>query len=109
VAGFMATFYLLPSPGFLGQSLAQHLQGLFPGLNWDESALAHVAEQVTQAAARHANVYLVHQHEMPQTEDVLQVLVDGYGAEPGDEIIEIHAGARLGEWRIERHVVRQAA
>src|SRR5436309_2144530 len=105
----MATFYLLPSFRFLGQSFKGHLQILFPGLNWDESALRRLAEQVSEAASRHPNVYLVHHHELTENEDMVQALVDGFGAEPGDEVVEMYAGARLGEWRIQRRIVKEAA
>ncbi|HEY1860976.1 MAG TPA: hypothetical protein VGG61_11505 [Gemmataceae bacterium] len=105
----MATFYLLPAPRFLGRAFARHLQVLFPGLHWEESALDHVVEHVTETAGRHANVFLIHQHELPENVDVLQSLVDAFGAEPGDTVIEMHAGAKLGEWRIRQRVVNQAA
>src|ERR1700730_17976538 len=58
VARFMATFYLLPSPRFLGQAFERQLHQLFPGLHWEESTLAQVVDQVSAAAALHPNVYL---------------------------------------------------
>jgi hypothetical protein len=108
-APHMATFYILPSPGSLGRAFEWQLHVLFPGLHWDETALAHVVRQVTEAAARHPDVFLVHQHELPESVDVLRALAETFGAEPGDIVIETHAGARLGEWRIRRRVVNRAA
>jgi hypothetical protein len=105
----MATFYVLPSPGFLGRAFERQLQVLFLGLHWNQSALDHVVRQVTEAAARHPDVFLVHQHELPENVDVLRALADTFGAEPGDIVIETHAGARLGEWHIRRRLVPQAA
>src|SRR5438874_11950675 len=91
----MATFYVLPSPAFLGKSFEPHLRLLFPGLNWDETALVHLAKQVSTALAQHPNVYLLHQHELTEGADVVQATVDGFGAESGDEVIEMHAGSCL--------------
>jgi hypothetical protein len=105
----MATFYLLPSPRFLGQAFERYLRLLFPGLHWEESTLAQVVDQVSAAAALHPNVYLIQRHELPENEDAIQAVIDAFGAEPGDVIIELHAGARLGEWRIRRRLVSRAA
>jgi hypothetical protein len=105
----MATFYLLPSPRFLGQAFERHLHLLFPGLCWEESTLALVVDQVSAAVALHPNAYLIQRHELPEDEDPIQALIDAFGAEPGDEVVELHAGARLGEWRIRRRLVPQAA
>jgi hypothetical protein len=105
----MATFYLLPAPGFLCEVFERQLQALFPGLRWDAGALAQVVAEVSQAAASHSDVYLIQQHDLPVNANVLQTLADAFGAEPGDTVIEMHAGPRLGEWRIRRRVVNQAA
>ena len=101
----MSVFYILPSPGFLGKAFERHLHLLFPGLTWDEIFLKLLVGHVLEVTARHAGVYLIQQHELPEQEDVEQALVDGFGAEPGDELIEMHAGARMGEWRIKRRLV----
>jgi hypothetical protein len=101
----MATFYLLPSPGYLGKALKPYLQVLFPGLHWDESILLQLTERVRDAASQHADAYVVYQHELPEDADVVQAIVDAYGAEPGDEVIEIHACYRIGGWRIRRRRV----
>ena len=105
----MATFYVLPSTGFLSRAFERQLQALFPGLDWEEPALDQVVREVTKAAARHSGVFLVHQHELPESVEVLRALAENFGAEPGDTVIETHAGAKLGEWRIRRRLVPQAA
>ena len=62
----MSTFYLLPPRPCLGECFASFLQGLFPGLTWDHSVLA---ETLTAAASRHADVYLVFPEELPEGEE----------------------------------------
>jgi hypothetical protein len=49
-------------------------------------------------AVRDPDVYIVHREELPAGETVAQALADGFGAEPGDEVIEIRPGHKLGEW-----------
>jgi hypothetical protein len=105
----MATFYVLPAPGFLAQVYERHLHVLFPGLRWNGETVAHIVTHVSQAAASHPDIYLVRQHELAENTDVVQALVDAFGAEIGDEVIEMHAGPRLGEWRVRRRVVKRAA
>jgi hypothetical protein len=105
----MATFYVLPAPEFLEQVYERHLRVLFPGLRWSANVLGQVVAQVSRAAASHAGVYLIQQNELPEDADLERTLIDGFGAEPGDEIIEMHAGPRLGEWRVRRNVLAHAA
>jgi hypothetical protein len=104
----MATYYLLPAPEFLEQIYERHLRVLFPGLRWSADVLGQVVAQVSKAAASHSDVYLIQQNELPEGADLVRSLVDGFGAEHGDEIIEMHAGPTLGEWRVRRRVVAHA-
>jgi hypothetical protein len=105
----VATFYLLPSPLFLGRALERQLEELFPGVHWDEESMKELAEHVAAAVARHPATYVIHRHELPDGEDMVQAVVDGFGAEAGDEVIEVRAGKRLGAWHIRRQQVNRAA
>jgi hypothetical protein len=104
----VATFYVLPSPLFLGKAFERPLQELFPSVLWNDKSLQALAEQVNAAVARHSDVYVIHRHELPEGEELLPAVVYGYGAEPGDEVIEICGGKRLGDWHIRRHEVNRA-
>jgi hypothetical protein len=101
----MSTFYLLPPRPLLGQRFADYLQGLLPGLKWDQQIWPELAEVLAGAVARQADVFLVHREDLPAGADPARALVEGFGAEVGDEVIELHAGGRPGElsnrrWRI---------
>ncbi len=98
----MSTFYLLPPRPYLGQCFARYLQGLFPGLSWESSVWDNLADGLTNAATCHADVYVVHREELPPGEDPARALADGFGAEPGDEVIEVRAAERPGEWAARR-------
>jgi hypothetical protein len=93
----MATFYLLPPRQLLGQRLADYLHTLCPGLHWPNTIWTDLADVLRSAAARHPDVYVVHREELPPGEDPARALVDGFGAERGDEVIEVRPGLRPGE------------
>lgn len=93
----VATFYLLPSRPALGAGFADYLEGLFPGLSLESSAWAELADTLGAVAARRPDTYVVYREELPEGTDPVQALADGFGAEPGDEIIEVRPGATQGQ------------
>jgi hypothetical protein len=101
----MSTFYLLPPRPVLGDRLATFLQAILPGLDWDGSMRSNLAEALGTAATAHRDVYVVYREDIPAGETPARALTDGFGAEAGDEVIEIRPGARAGEfasrhWRV---------
>jgi hypothetical protein len=102
----MSIFYLMPPRPFLGDRVADFLQTLFPGLTWDSSLRTSLAELLGDAAGERDGVYVVYRDDLPRGEGSAQALVDGFGAEPGDEVVEVRPGSRPGEvvtrrWRVE--------
>lgn len=87
----MAVFFVLPPRAVLGECFARYLGQLFPGLQWEPSAWPELADVLTGITQSRPAVYLVHREELPAGEAVEQALLDGFGVEPGDEIIEVHA------------------
>jgi hypothetical protein len=103
----MSTFYLLPPRPLLGEYFAGFLRAVFPGLSWDGVTYANLGEALGHAALCHPDVFVVYREELPEGETTAHALRDGYGAEPGDEIIEVRPGPRPGEvtarrWRVDR-------
>ncbi len=98
----MSTFYLLPPRPYLGEHFASYLQGIFPGLYWDRTIWSNLAEGLAAAATCHAGVYVVYREELPDGEDPACALADGFGAEPGDEVIELRPAGRPGELAVRR-------
>jgi hypothetical protein len=96
----MATFYILPPRPFLGRCYAAYLQTLFPDLTWDDAALSELADCLSSIAADRQDVYVVFREELPEDDDVAQGLADGFGAEPGDEVIEVRVGRNVHRWRL---------
>ncbi len=101
----MSTFYLLPPRPLVGERFAAYLGGLFPGLSWDAARWGDLADTLTAAAVGQADVYVIHREELADGANPLIALRDDFGAETGDEVIEVRAGAKPGEvtarrWRV---------
>ena len=101
----MSTFYLLPPRPVLGERLAGFLQNLLPGLDWDTSARADLAGALTAAAAEQDNVFVVHREDLPEGEPPARALADGFGAAPGDEVVEVRPGPKPGELSARRWAI----
>jgi hypothetical protein len=100
--GAMSRFYVLPPRPELGERFAAFLQHFFPGLDWDSDMCVNLADGLGEAAACHEDVIVVYRDDLPLGEPVTRALVDGFGAEPGDEVIEIRPtgrGPELGSRR----------
>jgi hypothetical protein len=102
----MSTFYLLPPRPFLGECLAGLLRPLFPDVDWAGPVGVEMGEVLARNIGHCPDVYVVHREELPEGESPGRGLADGFGAEAGDEVIEIRSGNRAGEltacrWRLE--------
>jgi hypothetical protein len=100
----MSTFYLLPPRPLLADRFAAFLRGVFPGLDWDEARLPGLTGAL-EAAVRDHDVYVVYREDLPDGQPLPQALADAFGAEAGDEVVEVHATGRPGEvstrrWRL---------
>jgi hypothetical protein len=103
----MALFLLLPPRPLLNQRFRQLVSQVLA-----EFPLAHCADFVAllhESARAHPDTYLVHREDLPYDEDPVQALVDGFGAEEGDEILEIRLGSTSSETSLRRWSVGRAA
>src|SRR5260370_2717489 len=92
----MSTFYLLPPRPLLGARFADYLRTLFPGLNWADAVWPDLAEMLGAAASRHPDVYVIYREDLPEGEEPARALAEGFGAEAGDEVVEVRPGAAPG-------------
>jgi hypothetical protein len=100
----VSIFYVLPPRPLLGDCIADFLHRFLPGLSWDAAARRGLAD-LLGTAVRDADVYVVHRDDLPAGEPLARALADGFGAEAGDEVVEVRPGARPGEtssrrWRL---------
>jgi hypothetical protein len=101
----VATFYLLPPRPLVGDHVSSVLQALFPGLDWDVARRARFLDLLGELAQGQADVFVVHREDLPDGEALSAALADGFGAEPGDEVVEVRPTGRTGElaarrWRL---------
>lgn len=104
----MSLFYVLPPRPLLGDRLAQYLGSWLPGLDWDAQTRANLCEAVRAAATCRPDVFVIFREELPDGVATSEALRDGYGAEEGDEVIEVRPVAP-GEVSSRRWQVRHAA
>jgi hypothetical protein len=100
----MSTFYLLPPRSLLADHLSDCVGAFLPGVAFDVSARQRLCALLLEAISEEV-VFLVHREDLPAGECLEQALIDGCGAAPGDEIIEVRPGVRPGQftsrrWRI---------
>ena len=86
----MATFYLLPSRAALGQRFGDFLAATFPGLSWKRGSWPDLAENLAAATAGESGVYVVFREDVADENDPEDSLARDFGAEPGDDIVEVH-------------------
>lgn len=83
----MATFYLLPPRANLEQSLADLLGRLLPGLPVPDATWDDLVGRLS--AGWPEDVFLVPRDDLPDGESPDDALVTGFGAEPGDRVVEV--------------------
>lgn len=105
----MAKFYLLPPRSVLAHHFVEYLRKIFPGLDWDIDTRENLTEALEAAATCQPEVFVVYREELPEQGSTYQSLVDAFGAEDGDEIIDIHAGGQPSELIAQRWNIRRAA
>lgn len=103
----MSTFFVLPPRPVLGEHFAGYLQTLFPGLDWSRTAWAALAEMLG-AAVHEPDVYVIYRDDLPPEEDLDRGLIDGFGAEAGDQVVEVGPGTADGELTSRRWRLREA-
>jgi hypothetical protein len=101
----MSTFYLLPPRPLLADRFAAFLRLLFPGLDWDAARRPGLTGALEAAVLEHDDVYVVYREDLPEGQPLPQALAEAFGAEAGDEVVEVHATGRPGEvstrrWRL---------
>ncbi|MCS7270411.1 MAG: hypothetical protein NZ703_04940 [Gemmataceae bacterium] len=91
----MAVFYVVPPRPCLEETLVQVVQRFLPGLPTPEGIWDMLVEQLMRTAQWPTDVYLVPRDELPEDLPVPIALRELYGAEPGDEVIEVpwHTGS----------------
>ena len=103
----MSTFYVLPARPVLGQRFAELLASLFPGTDWPRDDWHDLAEALAAAAMSQADVYVVYAEDLPSESSLETGLLEHFGAEPGDEVVEVRPGRSLADVAVQRWRVNE--
>lgn len=96
----MATFYVLPPRSILDAALSEVLTRYLPGLPLPAEPWNAVAGELAAAANWMTDTYVVHRDDLPDDETIASALADGFGAEPGDHVVEISTRMAPRSWTI---------
>ena len=100
----MATFYLLPPRTIFEASLGRFLGEWLPGLRDSAVPGGDLVERLREHLDRRSDVFVIFREDLPEGADAEDALRDAFGAEVGDEIVELRlAGAdqvRSRSWRV---------
>jgi hypothetical protein len=103
----MATFYVLPPRSLVESLLAEQFQKALPGLPINTGDADQLLELLAATLLGRSDTFLVFREDFD--EPAAQALTDGFGAEPGDLIIEMRPGSKPGQFQITRWSLPEAA
>jgi|SRR5687767_12346747 len=98
----MSTFYVLPPRECLEQNASEFVARVLPGVPapttlW-EDLLGHLV-------AGSPDTFFIHREDLPAEGDVADDLTVGFGAEPGDTVVEVGLASGSGPARVRRWTV----
>jgi hypothetical protein len=93
----MATFYLLPPRACLEQAVSELFNKLLPGLPLPADAWDALTHELGATASWPADAFFVPRDELPEGEPGA-ALVECYGAEPGDRVVEVSLARPVRTW-----------
>ncbi|MFL5246154.1 MAG: hypothetical protein ACJ8FY_29140 [Gemmataceae bacterium] len=105
----MATFYVLPPRSVVTSLLTNHLENALPGLPWTAHDVQQITELLSESLLARPDIYVVFREDLPAQDSAIQSLRDGFGAEPGDTIIEFTPGAKPGHFQTNQSRLAEAA
>jgi hypothetical protein len=96
----MSTFYLLPPRRVVAKYLTAAL-GIPVDFAEDNAPLWNEAAETLSRAVEATGAFVVYREDLPAGENPARALADGFGAEVGDEVIEVQPGAGPARrWRV---------
>ncbi|OWK47052.1 hypothetical protein [Fimbriiglobus ruber] len=110
----MATFYLLPPRECLEHATAEFIARILPGVASPSATLERILDVVGALQSRPSELFFIHREDLPGSGDTGHDLIDGFGAEPGDLVVEVgmasgHAPPKVKRWAIASGVSEESA
>jgi hypothetical protein len=101
----MSTFYVLPPRECLEQATADFLARVLPGVPAPTTLWEDLLGQVVAASPE---TFVVHREDLPADGELADDLAVGFGAEPGDAVVEVGLAVGPDPARVRRWVVPAA-
>ncbi len=98
----MATFYLLPPRECLEQAAAAFVARVLPGVPAPATLWEDLLALLTAGLAE---TFFIHREDLPGGDELADDLAAGFGAEPGDEVVEVGLATGPAPARVRRWVV----
>lgn len=99
------TFYILDTRLSITQQFATFLDSIFPGMNWASNASEELAETLAGLAESQSEVFVIYREDLPADVSLPENLVDVFGADVGDLVVELPSSKEEGVfpkfWRVE--------
>lgn len=112
----MARFLILPAREIIEHSVAEFVGRLLPGFPVPAGLWERIVRDVTenQAGDSREAAFVLHREELMEEGDIIDSLVQGFGAEPGDAVTEIepiraNRDGRSKTWQIPQVSVEPVA
>lgn len=106
-ASIMATFYVIPPRECLEQALVEFLGRVLPGVPTSPAVVEAFLGALELEANRAEDVFFIHREDLGGFDDPVRELIEAFGAEPGDQVIEIGATVSSRPATLRRCTVRE--
>ena len=102
----MATFFVIPPRECLEQALVEFVGRILPSLPTSPAVAEAFLGALELEANRAGDAFFVHREDLGGSDDPARELIDAFGAEPGDGIVEIGPTAASRTATVRRRTVR---
>mgnify|MGYP000305109273 CR=1 FL=1 len=85
----MATFYVLPPRSVLAERWGHFWSALFPGLSLNNESPVDLVERIEALIGHQPDTFIVYRDDLSVDCDLESALRDGFGAEWGDQVVEV--------------------
>jgi hypothetical protein len=98
----MSTFYVLPPRECLEQTASEFVARVLPGVPAPATLWEDLLGHLVSASP---DTFFIHREDLPAEGDAADGLTAGFGAEPGDTVVEVglangSAPARVRRWTV---------
>ena len=103
----MATFFVIPPRECLEQAIVEFVGRVLPSVPTSPAVLEAFLGALELEANRKEDVYFIHREDLGGFDDPVRELIEAFGAETGDKVVEIGATVSSRAATLRRCTVRE--